>query len=291
MSEPTIGDSDSGAPGRGGEPTGFFAQLKKRPWFGWVSAAVLLGVAGVIVKTIEATPSYISEKFSDKKLIDASALDYDGPCKGYILKAQTLDELDTAPYSESSRDSEEYEIYGRAHGTITSPQRVMITITGFDERPVTLNSMRIVATEKKSEPLTGVTMENQCGDETVARYAEVDLDAEPPRIVDSSADVVSYGSVDPETDEPLRTKPLQFPYTVKNDNTESLLIIANTNGYVEWHAEFAWSNGEKKGRLTVDQDGEPFKVTSGAKSVDSVTPSEEGWYHFTESSTDIIPNR
>jgi hypothetical protein len=65
-------------------------------------------------------------------------------------------------------------------------------------------------------------------------------------------------------DQEWRTTPMQFPYTVTDTDSESLLIIAKTQQYRAWTAALSWTDGEKSGVEAIDYQGQPFKTTSSA---------------------------
>jgi hypothetical protein len=113
-------------------------------------------------------------------------------------------------------------------GATTGEAQILVTVTGHGERPVTITSLTFAAGVRSAEPLVGSSVANDCGDQTIARYAKVDLDRSPPQIVESSAVEVSVGD--------MSTSPLVFPYEVTSTENENLLLIASTLGYVEWTA-------------------------------------------------------
>lgn len=186
--------------------------------------------------------------------ITASIEFYRGTCDSFWVpsssNASTSDPgFATPAWADSSEAAQALSFYpGRGMSMIT------FTVTGYDTRPVTVTALRFRVSTHRERPNDGTILSRECGDETVARYADVDLDVDPPRITQSSALPVSYGS-------DTRTTPLSFPYTVSNSDTESLLIVASTSRYVEWTAELAWSNGVDSGVLAIDNDGSPFRTT------------------------------
>jgi len=144
--------------------------------------------------------------------------------------------------------------------------RILVTVKGYDRGPVTITALEFHVVYRQSTPLDGRVLSNSCGGETIARYVEVDLDADPPRIGKSSADVTTWS-------QSIDTTPLRFPYNVSDSDTENLLLIASTSGYVEWTADLSWSNGAASGRLTIDNHGQPFR-TSNQVGNEPVTPGD-----------------
>ncbi len=153
-------------------------------------------------------------------------------------------------------------------GVETAAATVMITVTGYEERPVTLTGLRFEVA-RREPPLEGTFVSNQCGDAWTARYASVDLNETPPRIISSSAVPVMPGSIQ-------ETTPLRFPYRVSDTESESLLILAHSSGYVEWTAHLEWSNGEDSGALTIDDKGKPFRTTSFIEGREIIHPDGAG---------------
>jgi hypothetical protein len=142
---------------------------------------------------------------------------------------------------------------------------VLMTVKGYDRSPVTITALNFHVVHRQPTPLDGRVLSNECGDETIARYAEVNLDSDPPQIGNSSADVTSHGDVN--------ATPLRFPYNVSDSDTENLLLITSTSGYVEWTADLSWSNGVTSGRLTIDNNGQPFR-TSNMMTNETLTPGD-----------------
>ena len=176
-----------------------------------------------------------------------------GQCSSFIVP-----ENSDAPSSGSAVGTPEWAAgNGAAQADPFYPGKgtglVLVTISAKDSRPVTVTSLEFNVIEKKPGPLRGRYVENPCGEETVARYAEVDLDADPPQITASSAEVVSWGD--------YNVTPLRFPYKVTDEESENLLLIGSTGGYVEWTATIGWSDGEDSGQVTVDNDGEPLRTS------------------------------
>jgi hypothetical protein len=149
---------------------------------------------------------------------------------------------------------------------------ILVTVTGHDERPVTITDLSFSASVQEAAPMAGSTVSNECGDQTIARYAEVDLDRSPPQITASSAIESSYGD--------MSTSPLVFPYEVTSTENENLLLIAHSQGYVEWTASLTWSNGIDSGVLTIDDHGTPFRTATPAEGNVSAVPYGGGEWLF-----------
>jgi hypothetical protein len=125
---------------------------------------------------------------------------------------------------------------------------------------LSVTGIRFAVLERKP-PIKGVSLSNQCGDETIARFAVVDLDREPPIITESTSKEMGWG------DERWRTSPLKFPYEVTDKETETLLLIAKTdNCECYWKASISWTIESTSGTSVIDYKGQPFH-TSAATSL------------------------
>lgn len=135
--------------------------------------------------------------------------------------------------------------------------KALITVKSTSEKPVSITGLDFVVTDRKPANLAAA-LGGQCGSETTARFAVVDLDQNPPQITESTSKVMQWG------DPSWRTSPLQFPYAVSDKETESLLLIAKTGACeCRWKALLRWSNGETTGTSVIDYKGKPFHTASG----------------------------
>jgi hypothetical protein len=133
---------------------------------------------------------------------------------------------------------------------------VQVAIQGESERKVTLTGIEFYA--KGSSPPTGSAFYFPCGGPTVGRALEVDLDAVPPRITASSAEV---GEMLGTYQGRFLSRPIRFPWTVSLTDPLLLHIVGTTNRcYCTWTAEISWVSGSKRGVIPVDNKGEGFRV-------------------------------
>jgi hypothetical protein len=141
---------------------------------------------------------------------------------------------------------------------------VQVAIQGESERKVTLTGIEFIV--ESSSPPKGAAFYFPCGDATVGRVLEVDLDTVPPQITASSAEV--GGSLGTYEGRPL-SRPIRFPWTVSLTDPLLLHIVATTDRcYCAWTAEIAWVSGSKRGVIPVDNEGEGFRVID-SEEVDS----------------------
>ena len=148
-------------------------------------------------------------------------------------------------------------------GADFSASKVLVTIRGTTKSPVTVTRVRIHIVERKPA-LAGSVVANGCGGTIDARYAEFDLDSNPPRISSSSSVPVMWGGDD------WRATPLKFPYQVTDTESESLLLIGTTNEYAAWTASLSWTDGNKSGVEKIDYEGEPFRTSDSRNATEYV---------------------
>jgi hypothetical protein len=129
---------------------------------------------------------------------------------------------------------------------------VRVAIQGESERKVTLTGIEFDA-DRLTRP-DGAAFYRPCGGPTVGRVLVVDLDAEPPQVTESSAEVDGM---------PGRAKPIRFPWTVSLTDPLLLEIIGTSDRcYCTWSAEITWVSGSKQGVISIDDGGKGFTVVN-----------------------------
>lgn len=136
--------------------------------------------------------------------------------------------------------------------------RVQLSMRGTGPTPVTITSLSAEVVDRKPGPMTGTVVSGQCGSSTTGRLAEVDLDADPPKILRSNSDPNQLWGQD------TNTTPLQFPYKITDTDSELLLIIAEvrSNDTVSYRLHIGWTDGARSGTEVVDNGGKPFQVAT-----------------------------
>lgn len=154
---------------------------------------------------------------------------------------------------------------------------VEIAIQGETGRPVTLTRIDFHVTRRPRPP--GGLFQGSCGDAFTGRMLEVDLDATPPRIVDSNSTLKgALGARETDGQRPFR--PIRFPWTVSVNDPLLLEILATTTSCdCTWTAEIDWVSGGSRGTIAIDNEGDGYRVV-GAEGLPSYAQSINGWQRW-----------
>jgi hypothetical protein len=121
---------------------------------------------------------------------------FSSECSTYVVPG-SIDALGPAPEPTELPDWA-FERQGAQTNSTGSLDRgygqVFLTVAGHKDKAFTITSLRIQAEERHPAPLEGVEVSNECGSPLEARFAEVDLDAGPPEITNSSSVPTYWGS-------------------------------------------------------------------------------------------------
>jgi hypothetical protein len=238
---------------------------KFRVWFIGILAAAL---AAILTGWIVAAPGWVKERVAPSSPITFSVqreLDY---CLQYVVPKQ-IGEISEPP-ADNEADTTAWSKWAISQGGADFlASKVLITIRGTNKSPVTVTGIKIHVVERKPA-LAGSVVSNGCGGPIDARYAEFDLDNNPPRMSSSSSIPVMWGG------EEWRATPLKFPYQVTDTQSESLLLIGTTEEYAAWTASLSWTDGNKSGVEAIDFDGKPFR-TSDFKNAKEYVRVGSGW--------------
>lgn len=161
------------------------------------------------------------------------------------------------------------------------PAVVQVSIQGESTRTVTLTGLSIDVKRKIRPP--GAAFSGQCGGPFVGRAIEVDLDQDPPKVVDSVADKDGMlGSRGMHGERLYRM--IRFPWTVSVTDPLLLEVHATTDScFCEWSAEIPWVSGSQRGIIHIDDEGSPLTVTTGSN-LPIYVPFATGWKRFSASS-------
>lgn len=143
------------------------------------------------------------------------------------------------------------ELYRSPGAAFVESATAEVSVQGESQRTITLTGISFDVIKLGKRPL-GVTLHGQCGDASVGRSLEVDLDATPPKVIRSNA---ALGR--------LETRPIRFPWTVSLTDPLLLYITAKTEScFCEWSAKIPWVSGSKRGTLVVNNEGQGFRLVS-----------------------------
>lgn len=154
---------------------------------------------------------------------------------------------------------------------------VQVSIQGESARAVTLTRIEFQIIRHRRPP--GAAFSGQCGDAFVGRALEVDLDQDPPRIVDSNS--TKEGALGARDSNGLRPyRPIRFPWTVSIEDPLLLELLATTRScYCTWSAKILWVSGGSRGTIEVDNDSAGYTVV-GTDGLPVYAPSGGGWRRY-----------
>jgi hypothetical protein len=242
---------------------------KRRPWLLPASGAVLLAA---ITAFAGGMGSRLADSIgsNEPQLISYSVELLEGRCRGgeFVPRSSIPSILD-------STSSHEWETLERQPGAAQAGiNPVQVAIQGGTGRTITLTRIEFQVSRSRRPP--GGHFQGACGDAFTGRSLEVDLDLNPPRVVDSNETLEgALGARGTDGQRPYR--PIRFPWTVSVSDPLLLEIIAATDsGDCTWSAEIFWVSGSSRGTIVVDNDGAGYRVV-GSEGLASFVPSPYGW--------------
>lgn len=249
------------------------ASNRKKRW-GWIlagaGAALLALVTGFSSGVGSKLADAVGSSDDDAPLLTYSVIELTGKCTGgtFLPRSQAAEALRQAP-------PEDWTILDQEPGAaFVNRSSLSLSVQGESARTITLTGIEFDVTRQARPP--GAVFGSLCGGPTVGRALEVDLDANPPRVVNSSAEEDGMLESKGPNGERL-TRPIRFPWTVSVTDPLLLDIIATTEScYCTWRAEIPWVSGAERGAILIDNDGEGYTVTE-AEGVPSYIPSWDGW--------------
>ncbi|WP_328905088.1 hypothetical protein OG230_20035 [Streptomyces sp. NBC_00234] len=143
-----------------------------------------------------------------------------------------------------------------------------ITVHGNTDKAVQIRDVTVTVTDR-TDPATGkkAVRQHGCGggDFNVPEAIAVNLDAiavgrsvsvlrlqDSPRQKGTAKAALPYG------------EPIQLPKTITEDDFYSFFLIGMTErAHCSWKAEVTWWDGKETRTASIDNDGVPFRVSSG----------------------------
>lgn len=156
---------------------------------------------------------------------------------------------------------------------------VEASIQGGSARAITITRISFKVHRKPRPP--GATFTQACGGPLIGRAVEVDLDASPPRIIGTNAVPGAFLGEGREgvNNEPLKIRPITFPWTVSLTEPLQLYLIATTRTcYCGWQAELRWVSGAARGTILISNHGRNYLV-AGPNGVQGYLGGAGGTWH------------
>ncbi|MFF9299955.1 helix-turn-helix domain-containing protein [Streptomyces sp. NPDC014764] len=177
--------------------------------------------------------------------VQADPYAWESPCSQRYLVDKPAGGMKPPPVEEGAA------AWVAAHGAVPSGQQYLrLTVQGTGPETVVVDGLTVRVAGKRA-PLAwndyamaypGVG----CGGGVRTRAFAVSLDSARPSL-----------TPEPGNDD--------FPFKVSESDPEVYYITASVSAYdVDWYLELKWSSGDRRGTLTVDDKGRPFR-TSGNK--------------------------
>ncbi|HEU4739114.1 MAG TPA: hypothetical protein VFS54_08555 [Solirubrobacterales bacterium] len=245
-------------------------QRKKR--WGWI----LTGIGAVVLAAATAFAGGLGSRLAnsvgsdDPQLISYSIELLSTRCRGgeYVPRSSFAAVMNANGQSR-------WEILEQQPGAAQAHiNPVQVAIQGETGRPVTLTRVDFHVSRQPRSP--GGLFVEPCGDAFTGRSLEVDLDANPPRIVDSNS--TEEGALGARSTDGLRPyRPIRFPWTVSVNDPLLLEILGTTSSCdCTWSAEIPWVSGSSQGTIVIDNNGDGYRVV-GTDDLPVYEPSTNGW--------------
>ncbi|MFE5285466.1 effector-associated domain EAD1-containing protein [Nocardia sp. NPDC056611] len=228
---------------------------------GTVAALVLAGAVGIGIRAFVKSLNDAGASVDGHPALTVTVKTVSGGWCSTVVFPKAVTELSSLP----APDPTAFGTWVRANGgSEANPYgafrlgRVQLNLSGAGSKPVTITDLTAEVVDRQPGPLKGTTVSGQCGSETIGRLAEIDLDANPPTIIGSSADPAQIWG------HKMRTTPLEFPYKITDSDTELLMIIGEvpSTDTVFYRLHVGWSDGTRSGSETIDNNGQPFRTAT-----------------------------
>ena len=164
----------------------------------------------------------------------------------------------------------------RAGAAYAGSDLVQVSIQGESARKITLLGIDFEVLRRKRT--AGMTFSAACGDALRGRGLQVDLDAEPPRILSSSE--TTEGIVTAASSESADTSPISFPWAVSVTDPLLLYVLATSHSCdCVWTARIPWVSGSKKGIIRIDNGGDGYRVV-GSDGLAGYSSTGTSWRRY-----------
>lgn len=180
--------------------------------------------------------------------VGISSYNWAAPCGQYYL-------LDKKPGTVPPQPApQDHRTWARVLGGVDAGRmQLQLTATGRTEDSVVITDVH-VRTVSREKPLEwdAYSMGEGCGSGVTPQTFDVDLDAGRPVATPVAG-----------TDGDLIVPAKDFPYKVASNDPQVLNFDVHTEEHhVGWYLEVAWSSGDRRGTVRVDDDGRPFRTSA-----------------------------
>ncbi len=257
-----------------GEESAEARRGSRRKWLIGVTTAVLVGgltavAAGLGEKAVDAIPS------GDPALLAYGVEEQGTECGAatYLPGAKATATIEGSP----PFSLEEWDRFRRQPGAAyAGSDLVQISIQGESARTVTLTGIEFEVVRRERED--GATFSAACGDALRGRGLEVDLEADPPRIVSSNETLEGVVTASPS--ENVDTSPISFPWTVSLTDPLLLYVLTTARSCdCTWTAHIPWVSGSEKGTIQIDNGGAGYRVV-GSEGLTGFSSTGEDWRRY-----------
>ncbi|MER8046043.1 helix-turn-helix transcriptional regulator [Streptomyces sp. NPDC094032] len=180
--------------------------------------------------------------------VGISSYNWAEPCGQYYVLDQQPGHVPPPPAPQDTRG------WARALGGIDGGHmQLQLTVTGRTQAPVVITGLHVRVAER-GRPLDGpvYSMGDGCGSGVTPQTFDVDLDAPRPYLKPVAGQ---------DGDRVVPAK--NFPYKVSTGDPQVLNLDVHTEAHVaSWYLELAWSSGDLRGTVRVDDGGQLFRTSA-----------------------------
>jgi hypothetical protein len=241
---------------------------------------VLGALATVLLAALTAAASGLGSKAVDALTATSRPpLSYSAEEQGYECGSVTyLSDPRASAVRRSTPPTNWHAFQHQPGAAFASGDVVQISIQGESARKVTLTGIRFSVKRRKRRP--GATFAASCGGPVTGRGLEVDMQANPPRIIGSSSEM--NGPVASGGFPGSQTAPIRFPWTVSLRDPLLLYVIATAKSCdCRWGAEIPWVSGAERGTIQIDNGGQRYRVV-GEEGLPGYSSLNSEWQLYTQ---------
>lgn len=177
-----------------------------------------------------------------------SSYNWSGPCGYYYLLDRRPDQVPPPPSPQESR-----RWAAPFDGVAAGRMYLELTATGRTDAAVVITGLHVRVVER-SEPLarTVYSMGEGCGGGVTPQTFDIDLDAARP-----------FAKPIAGMDGDLTVPAKGFPFKVSTSDPQVFNLDVHTEGHdVSWYLELEWSDGERREKIVIDDEGKPFRTSA-----------------------------